>query len=141
MKKTYTIIALVLMIALQIAVMPSLALSAPALDYSGFVKCDGVVNPDEPGRNVTCDFNALMNTIIKGINWLFIISIPLATVLFAYAGLLYISGVPGNRTKANKIFTSVGIGFIIMLTAWFLVRTALDWLVTPDFGATTFLGK
>ncbi len=112
----------------------------PKLDYSGFVKCDGVVNKKEPYRNVPCDFTQLIKTVNSAINWIFIISIPVATVLFAYAGLLYITGKPGNLTKANKIFTSVGIGFIIMITAWFVVRTAVDWFVKSDSGATTFLG-
>lgn len=116
----------------------------PPLDYSGFVKCDGVVKTGkdaEPGRTQVCNFAALMNTIVKAINWLFIISIPVATVLFAYAGLLYMTGTPGNRTKANGIFTSVGIGFIIMITAWIGVRTAVGWFVEPDSSATIFLGK
>ncbi len=110
-----------------------------ALDYSGFVKCDGVLTPGEEGRKTVCDFSALMKTIIGLINWLFIIAIPIATVLFAYAGLLYMTGVSGNRVKANKIFTSVAIGFSIMLVAWISVRTVVDKFTDKDSGATTFI--
>ena len=111
------------------------------LNYSGFVKCDGVVKTDgsEPYRQTPCDFATLMNTVNKGINWLFFISIPIAATLFAYAGLLYMSGIPDKRKKANGIFTSVAIGFIIMLTAWLIVRTAVGWFVKPTVNATIFL--
>ena len=117
------------------------------IGYDGLVDCDGVVEKDstkpnyEPGRQRICDFNALMRTISKIINWLFIISIPVATALFAYAGLLYMKGTSADRTKANSIFTSVGIGFIIMLTAWFGVKTVVDWFVEENSGATSLIGK
>jgi hypothetical protein len=112
---------------------------APALDYSGLVKCDGVLKPGEPGRREVCNFAALFDTINKTINWMFYISIPVATALFAYAGLLYMRGTSGSRTQANTIFTNVGIGFIIMLTAWFLVRQVVGWFVKSEAGATIFL--
>ncbi len=113
----------------------------PQLNYSGFVKCDGVVKKDEPGRTTECNFAALVGTINSLINWVFVISIPIATVLFAYAGLLYITGIPGKISQAHAIFKSVGIGFIIMITAWFAVRTVVGWFVEPGSGATTFLGN
>jgi hypothetical protein len=113
---------------------------APKLDYSGFVKCDGVVKPSESGRQVTCTFGALIDTIIKAINWMFVISVPLAVALFAYAGLLYMTGQEGKIKEAKAIFSSVAIGFIIMLTAWFAVRQVVSWFV-KDATATTFLGK
>jgi len=110
------------------------------LDYSGFVKCDGVVKKDgEPYRQEECDFIALMDTVVKMVNWLFMISIPIATALFAWAGILYMTGIAKNRTKANNIFVSVATGFIIMLVAWFGVRTVVDQFASPDSGVTTFL--
>lgn len=128
---------------------------APPLDYSGFVKCDGVVvgknsdgtpqpgvasKPGEEKRQEVCDFALLMETVIKAINWLFIITIPIVTVLFAYSGVLYMSGREANLKKAREIFTTVAIGFIIMITAWIAVRTAVEWFVDDDFtGATTFV--
>lgn len=114
--------------------------TAPKLDYSGFVKCDGIVTSvGEPDRQKECDFAALIDTINKLINWLFIISIPIATVLFAWAGLLYLTGSEKNIGKAKSIFTSVGIGFIIMIVAWLAVYTVVNWLVKPNFGATSLI--
>lgn len=111
----------------------------PKLDYSGFVKCDGVISKNEPDRKRKCDFAALMETIIKFINWLFYIGLAIATALFAYGGLLYITGQKGKIDQAKKIFTSVAIGFIIMLVAWLGVYTAVSWLVKANFGATSLL--
>ncbi len=113
----------------------------PKLDYSGLVKCDGVINPDEADRKTKCDFAALMDTVNQLITWCFLISIPVATVLFAWAGLLFMRGTPGTIKKGKDIFTSVAIGFIIVLVAWISVRTFVDWFVKDSSGATTFLGK
>jgi hypothetical protein len=106
------------------------------LDYSGLVKCDGVVakdingNPLEKERQQVCDFNALMNMVKSTINWLFFITVPIVTVLMAYAGLLYMTGTSGNISTAKKIFPSVATGFIIMLVAWISVITVVNWFVT-----------
>ncbi len=106
------------------------------LDYSGLVKCDGVVakdingNPLEKDRQQVCDFNALMNMVKSTINWLFFITVPIVTVLMAYAGLLYMTGTSGNISTAKKIFPSVAKGFIIMLVAWISVITVVNWFVT-----------
>ncbi len=123
------------------AVTSATPVNDPPLNYSGFVKCDGVVKTGvgEKDRNKRCDFNALMETVVSLISWLFYISIPLAATLFAYGGLLYMTGVPGKQNTARSIFTSVGIGFIIMITAWIGVRTIVGWLVA-DPSAVMFLG-
>lgn len=109
------------------------------LDYSGLVQCDGVINPDEKGRQRICDFNALLNTVKYIINWLFIISIPIATVAFAYGGLLYLSGSQGKISTAKSIFTSVATGFIIMLIAWVAVVTVVNWFVEKNTNVDVFV--
>jgi hypothetical protein len=112
--------------------------ATPALDYSGFVKCDGEVKVEEQGRKTKCDFAALLKTVISLVNWLFYISIPIAVVLFAWGGVLYMTGKPDNMGKARNIFAAVVVGFIIMITAWFLVRQVVSWFV-DDPAATTFV--
>lgn len=142
MKKITIFIAL---IVITLSIIPNFSLAQtntpPKLDYSGFVKCDGVLNSKEPDRQKLCNFAALVDTVNKAINWLFIISIPVAVALFAYGGLLYMTGTSGNRTKANKVFTSVGKGFIIMIVAWLGVYSVINWIIDPAFkeAATTFL--
>jgi large-conductance mechanosensitive channel len=67
------------------------------------------------------------------------ISIPLATALFAYAGFLYISGEQDKIKQAKNIFINVAIGFIIMITAWFVVVTVVNWVVDSKTGATSLI--
>jgi hypothetical protein len=126
----------------------SSATAAPAQtadNYSGLVKCSGVVATDSSGQplpgEVPCDFNYFIITVANLINWGFYIALPIAVVLFAYAGILYISGVESNIKKAKAIFLNVGIGFIIMLVAFTAVHTLLGWLVNPNIGAESLLSK
>lgn len=136
--KKYLLIVLTI-----ISIMPVLGFAQGQevkLDYSGFVKCDGVLStdpktgkllPGEEKRDRVCDFNALMLTIKLGINWLFIITIPVATVALAYGGLMYMTGQKGKIDQAKKIFSSIAMGFIIMATAWFAVTTVVNWFINP----------
>lgn len=114
--------------------------SAPSLAI-----CTGVA--DGSGRPI-CDFNELLIEGRTIIDWLFAVAVPIAVVLFAYGGLLYITGTSGNRTKANGIFTAAGIGFGIMLIAWVSVYTIVGWLTAGTnsnsanpTGITSFLGQ
>lgn len=107
----------------------------PKLDYSGLVQCDGVLDKNEPNRQKVCDFAALLSTVKYLINWLFVITIPIATVSFAYAGFLYLTGTSGNIGTAKKIFQSVAVGFIIMLIAWVSVVTAVNWFIDKNSAA------
>ena len=122
-----------------IILLPSYSLAA--LDYSRLVKCDGVVTEGEDSRQNPCDFAALIDMVNSTINWLFLITIPVVTVLFAWSGLLYMSGKEANIKKARAMFTAVGIGFIIMLVAWAGVYTLVSWFAEEDSGAKSFLEK
>jgi hypothetical protein len=123
-------IAITLAIFLMI-VMPGISLAQTA--PSGLVPCnntpvgtnsDGSVKYDKP-----CDFNALMalvNTVINFI--LFKMVVPIAAIMFAYAGYLLITAggeTAGARTKAKSIFTNAIIGLIIAVAAWLIVSTIL----------------
>lgn len=114
---------------------------APELTYSAFVRCDGIVRSAsvEPNRQKTCNLIMLVETVIKIVNWAFYITIPIATALFAYAGVLYMTGQKGKIDNAKKIFSSVAIGFAIMCVAWIGMRTVVGWIVDPASGATTFI--
>ena len=115
----------------------------------GLVICNGARDLSNPNDvRPICDFNYFLQEMRHVINWLFVIAIPIAIVLFAYGGILYILGTPGNRKKANEIFTAAGIGFGIMLIAWVSVYTIVSWLTagnnggsTNPTGITTFLGN
>lgn len=127
--------------------------------YTGLVQCDGVVDgkyvdqvvdgktvkvfvqdPASVAKNEKkCNFIELINGVKSIINWMFYIAIPIAIALFAYAGVLYMSGTSGNVSQAKSVFTSVGIGFALMCSAWFVVYTILTWITKSDQGFTTLL--
>lgn len=103
------------------------------LDYGGLVKCDGVIDPNEPDRKRLCDFQALIDMANSIIRWVFGLTIPIFVVLIAYAGFLYMTPNPANREKSNKMLWAALKGFVIMLAAWFLVTTFLKWVVDDKF--------
>lgn len=108
--------------------------------YGGLVQCDGVTDKNDPSQK-KCDFNALIKQINFIISWLFGISLSIAIVFLAYGGILYMTGTEGNISQAKGIFSSVGWGFIIMLSAWLIIYTLLNWLTKPGQGFTSLLDK
>lgn len=91
--------------------------------------CDG---PRPPGGGdsgtVYCDFNGLILTAQRFINVAIALGVFIALGSFCYIGYLYITGIPGNITKAKSMLPKIFFGFIIMLTAWFAVYQLLSWL-------------
>lgn len=110
------------------------------------VTCDGPNNPtasnpqipvfDDNGKQtgtrpyVVCDFGAAMKEVQHLINIMMVLGVVAALVGFSYAGYTYIvhGSEPTARSEASGIFKKVAIGFIIMLTAWFIVYQVLSWL-------------
>ena len=108
-----------------------LALTAFFLTTPAVSSAAGLVICDQ-----NCGFNDFVATVAHLINWGFYISLPIAVALFAYAGILYISGSEGNIKKGKGIFLKSMIGFIIMLVAFTCVHTVVGWL-----GNTTSSGQ
>jgi hypothetical protein len=108
------------------------------------IVCDGPAqaNSEKDPKYVPCDFNGLMKTIQHLINVAMVAGVVVAIFGFCYAGFLYITSgsQPNKRTEASKIFKNIGLGFIIMLSAWFIVYQILSWL-TGDSGFSALLGK
>ena len=104
-----------------------------ALDYSGLVQCDGVVDPKEPDRNRECNFQRLIGMANYIIKWIFRLTIPIFVALIAYAGFLYMTPNEENRKTASKMLWAGVKGFVIMLCAWFIVTTLLGWVLDNSF--------
>lgn len=79
---------------------------------------------------VVCDFAAAMKEVQHLINIMIIVGVVAAVAGFCYAGFLLIAhgSNPSSRTEASSVFKKVFIGFILMLTAWFIVYQLLSWL-------------
>ena len=107
------------------------------------VICNGPTLPDtmqKPAGYVDCDFNGLMLQIQHFINICMVLGVFAAIVLFTYAGYLFLTGKEGDRKKAYDVFPKVFWGFIIMLSAWFVVYQILSWL-TGNSIFTKLLGN
>ena len=66
-------------------------------------------------------------------NFMILVSIPLAAIAFAYAGYLFLTAA-GNSSQISTskgIFVKVLIGFLFVLTAWLIVRTITSALLKP----------
>lgn len=89
---------------------------------------------------IACDFQGLMKQVQHLITAMLTLGVFVAIIGFSYAGYLYVTGVPGKITRAHEIFKKVGIGFVIMLSAWFIVYQILSWL-TGNSGLKALLGS
>lgn len=128
-------------------------LTAPSTDPNSSAfkiqVCDGPTLPDKLkiqeeeklGRTyVPCDFNAVMLLVQHLINILMVLGVLVAIVMFTYAGWMFMSGKKDKIDKARDIFPKIFTGFIIMLSAWFIIYQILVWLTdNPAFRA--LLGK
>jgi hypothetical protein len=114
-KKMKKILILVVYSTLIFLSFPLISLAAE--EKRGLVPCG---TPDNPCQ--LCHLFVLFNNIV---NFLFTeILPPLAVLLVAYGGLLFIFGGenPQNIEKAKSILKSVGWGLLIILSAWLIVN-------------------
>jgi hypothetical protein len=109
MKKTVNFLFLAL-----ILIVPGFSLAA------GLVPCDTAA---------TCNFTAFMTLVNKVITFiLFDLALPIAAIMFAYAGILLITAggeTAHARTKAKKIFINAVIGLILAVACWLIISTIL----------------
>jgi hypothetical protein len=112
MKKTTKI--LIFLSIFLILIMPVVSLA----QSSGLVPCDNsTANP--------CGFTQLLTLVNNVIHFiLYDMVIPIAAILFAYAGfeLVTSGGSTEKRGTAKKVFTNVVIGLVIAMACWLIVE-------------------
>jgi len=94
------------------------------------IKSDGTYDPGYVNTAYKpCNFAAALRLVQHLMNIMVIFGVVIAIGGFCYTGFLYI--VRGSESKArsdaSEVFKKVFIGFIIMLTAWFIVYQILSW--------------
>ena len=97
----------------------------------GLVPCTNTPDPDTGiiPENAKCDFDQLMNLVNKVIHFiLFDMVIPIAAIMFAYAGfeLITSGGSTEKRGIAKKVFFNALLGFILAIAAFLIIRTILS---------------
>lgn len=78
--------------------------------------------------NYDCDFNALIDTINKFVNFLIIfVAFPVVAIVIAWAGVLLITsgGSSSKKEHAKSMITHVVIGLAVALLAWAIVKIVL----------------
>jgi hypothetical protein len=86
----------------------------------GLITCDGIEEE--------CDFEKLLLAVNKIIQFIvFVIGIPIVTLIFAYAGFLMVTsgGNPSKKDEAKSLIGNAVVGLIVLLGAWIIVRTVL----------------
>ena len=90
-------------------------------DFLPLVQCE-LTGPD---RCTFCDFFKMLNRIL---NFILLRIIPaFAALMIAIGGFMYIisRGNPEELARAKKLFTSIGIGLLIIYGAWLIVYAFL----------------
>ena len=107
---------------------------------SGIVPTDCGYGIGPKGNGRMCGFADAITLIQNVIEYIFILILPIAAIVFAYAGFLLLSsgGNSSKRDAAKKAMVNVVIGIVVILLAWLLVKTILVSLGASD-GFTMFL--
>lgn len=119
---------LILLFILAILIIPVFSSAQTAGEWEGLVPCGrsdatgAIANP--------CDFQDFMGLIDKVIKFiLFFMAIPIAAIMFVYAGFLLVTAggeAAHARTKAKGIFWNALIGLVLAAAAWIIVKTLLS---------------
>ncbi|MEI6580629.1 MAG: hypothetical protein WCO07_00455 [bacterium] len=83
-----------------------------------------IINPCE--KNGIKYLLEMVNKVIHFI--LFTLAVPIAAILFAYAGFMLITsgGEVGKKKKALGVFWHVGLGLVIVIASWLIISTILS---------------
>ncbi|MCI5051054.1 MAG: pilin [Candidatus Pacebacteria bacterium] len=97
------------------------------------------------GYNLTdggrlCGFSDLIKLVQRGIEYIFILVVPIVAITFAYAGYLYLTsgGNSSKRDAAKNAMTKSLIGIVVVMSAWLIVTLILRTLGASD-AVTQFL--
>ena len=95
---------------------------------------DGVVD-------IPCQFTHIIVFANKLITGLIIVGVIIATMGFAYAGLLYITAMGSSEkvSRAHSIFIKTFWGFVFMLSAWLIAYTMEQIFLTTKARCNSFL--
>lgn len=115
---------------------PALSL-AQSSTWKGLVPCGTESTPivtDKAGKQTggevinPCNFDFFLGLINKLIEFiLFFLAIPIAAIMFAYAGfeLVTSGGEAAKRTKAKDVFFNAVIGLVIAAAGYLIIKTVL----------------
>jgi hypothetical protein len=82
-----------------------------------------------------CDLNAATKLIDNLLQWMVLISVPLTSLVIAYAGIQMVLSAdnPGKRESAKKMLKTAGWGLVLVLAGYVIVKTILDFFVVSPY--------
>lgn len=85
---------------------------------------------NEDGTGRMCGLADAIILIQRLIEYIFILILPIAAIVFVYVGYLFLTsgGNADKRSKAKKAMLSLVIGIVIIMAAWLIVKTILQTL-------------
>jgi len=137
----YGLLALIACVALNTSLVS--AQDNPTEPGYKLAVCDGPALPSGVEADpdyVVCNFQTLIGLVQHLITAMITVGVFVAIAGFMWMGYLFISGTQENRKKAYSIFPKIFWGFIIMLSAWFIVYQLLSWLGSNE-GFKTLLNN
>lgn len=101
--------------------------------FPTLVSAQGLVPCGNPGQQ-PCQFNHILELISNVINFVFIMIVPIAAVLFMWWGFRYMisSDDAQLRQSLKTYFKNLIIGIIIVMAAWLVIATLLRALGVSD---------
>lgn len=120
----FTLFTLCLIFILVVGFVPAGAdaqgISRPSAPTGGLVPCGTSANPTPC---TPCHLFVLGQNILLFLWWG--VSIPIATLMFAYAGFLMVVPSQQSLGKGKKVLSNTIIGILITFTAWLIVDTVI----------------
>ncbi len=82
------------------------------------------------GTGRMCGLADIITLIQNIIEYIFILVLPIVAIVFAYVGYLYLTsgGNTAKHTQAKEAMTNLGIGILIILAAWLIIKSVLTTL-------------
>lgn len=91
---------------------------------------------NKEGAGRMCGLTDAITLIQRLIEYIFILILPIAAIVFVYVGYLFLTsgGNPDKRSTAKKAMLNLVIGIVIIMAAWLIVKTILLSLGVDDTG-------
>lgn len=88
-----------------------------------------------PDCSPNCGYQDLLQLVNNIIKWIIMISFPVAAGVFAWAGITMMANPtnPGKRKESIDMMKKVFIGFAVVLSAWIIVTTITNTLLSDKF--------
>lgn len=121
--------------SLRIALFTVLTTLTPTLLWAQTLATTPTTKQLVPCTGTDCTWCHVILLISNIVEYLIYFSITAAAMSFAYAGFLLITN-NGDRnrvTRATRVFRWVAIGFLVVVSSWFLVDTIMQALA-PNLG-------